>query len=143
MPRPRKHRFVSEEPRATYYKPRGIPLAALEEVVLTIDELEALRLADYKGLSQSETAQRLGVSQPTLHRILRSARSKVADALANGKSLRIEGGTYTLPSKRFFECFRCQHHWDEPFGTGRPQHCPQCQSPDLHRLAHTKNNTTP
>ena len=122
-------------PTATYYKPRGIPMSTLDEVILTIDELEAIRLADHRGYSQKDTAKRLKVSQPTLHRILRAARGKVADALANGKALRIHGGTYRLPSKRFFECSECANQWEEPFGTGRPKECPQCQSPEFHRLA--------
>ncbi|MFX1562853.1 MAG: DUF134 domain-containing protein [Promethearchaeota archaeon] len=136
MPRPYKRRFVSSEPETTYYKPRGIPIAALKEVVLTIDELEAIRLVDYRRLSQTKAAQQLKVSQPTLHRILRSARSKLADVVANGKALRIHGGPYKLPTERWFECFRCKHQWSEPFGTGRPEYCPQCDSPSLHRLAH-------
>ena len=136
MPRPRKCRLVSSVPATTYYKPRGIPVSSLQEVVLAVEELEALRLADYMGLTQTETAKRLGVSQPTLHRVLRSARKKVADALVNGKALRISGGTYRIPRQRWFECFKCRHRWSEPYGTGRPQRCPRCSSPQLYRLAH-------
>lgn len=83
-------------PLATYYKPAGVPLAALEEQVLTLDELEALRLADLEGLYQEEAARRMNVSRPTFGRIVESARSKVARALVNGQALRIEGGPVAM-----------------------------------------------
>lgn len=142
MPRPQKIRFVTQTPTTTYYKPRGIPLATLQEAILSVDELEALRLADYLDLRQQEVAKRLKVSQPTLNRILRSAHYKIADVLVNGKALRIHGGSYELPDQRWFECFSCHHHWVEPFGTGRPRQCPQCQSLAIHRLAQKPNQTT-
>lgn len=135
MPRPYKRRFVRAEPNITYYKPRGIPIGTIGEVVLNIDEFEAIRVKDLEGMPQKDAAQRLKVSQPTLHRILKSAHTKIAEALVNGKALRIEGGPYQLPSKRQFWCFTCQHRWDEPFGTGRPKHCPRCESHYLRRLA--------
>jgi predicted DNA-binding protein (UPF0251 family) len=79
-------------PGAVYYKPRGIPLRILEEVVLGLDEMEALRLADLEGLPQEEVGNRMKVSRSTAGRVLESAHRKVADALVHGKALRIEGG---------------------------------------------------
>jgi predicted DNA-binding protein (UPF0251 family) len=96
MPRPRKNRWICCEPGVTFFKPRGIPMTELEEVRLAIDELEAIRLKDLEGLEQEETAAKMGISQPTLHRILLSAHTKTADALVNGKALRIEGGDYVI-----------------------------------------------
>jgi uncharacterized protein len=92
MPRPRQCRRVAQLPQATYYKPRGVPLLALEQVALTVDELEAIRLADLEGLYQEEAAQKMNVSRQTFGRIVEAARKKVADALVNGKALSIEGG---------------------------------------------------
>ncbi len=92
MPRPRQCRRVARLPQATYYKPRGIPLALLQCVDLTVDELEALRLADLEHLYQEEAARRMNVSRQTFGRILDAAHAKVADALVNGKALSIEGG---------------------------------------------------
>ena len=135
MPRPLKRRFVRAEPNVTYYKPRGVPIGTIGEIVLTVDELEALRVKDHLGLTQKDAAKQLKVSQPTLHRILKSAHAKVAKALVNGNALRIEGGPIELPSVRWFRCFTCQHQWTEPFGTGRPGTCPHCQSHYLRRLA--------
>jgi uncharacterized protein len=96
MPRPRKNRWICCEPGVTFFKPRGIPVTELEEVRLKVDELEAIRLKDLEGLEQEQTAVKMGISQPTLHRILLSAHTKIADALVNGKALRIEGGDYVV-----------------------------------------------
>jgi predicted DNA-binding protein (UPF0251 family) len=96
MSRPRKNRWVCCEPGVTFFKPRGIPMTELEEVRLAVDELEAIRLKDLEGLEQEETAAKMGISQPTLHRILLSAHTKTADALVNGKAVRIEGGNYVV-----------------------------------------------
>jgi predicted DNA-binding protein (UPF0251 family) len=98
MPRPRLTRTVWFEPRMTYFKPVGIPLADLEEVVLTVEELEAIRLTDVENVSQSDAAKKMKVSQPTFSRILDSAHKKVADALVNGKAIRVEGGSYKMAS---------------------------------------------
>ena len=93
MPRPRQCRRVARMPRATYYKPQGIPLRALEPVALTVDELEAIRLADLEGLYQEEAAQGMNVSRQTFGRIIEAAHRKVADALVHGKALSITGGS--------------------------------------------------
>lgn len=96
MPRPRKCRLVANQPRADYFKPRGLPLSATQEVVLPVEGLEALRLADVEGLEQQEAAQRMDVSRPTFSRILAQARAAVSQALVHGWALRIEGGDYRL-----------------------------------------------
>lgn len=83
-------------PGATYFKPAGIPLSTLDEVVVTLDELEAIRLADLEGLYQEQAAERMKISRPTFSRVVDSARRKIADALVNGKALRVEGGAVTL-----------------------------------------------
>ena len=89
MVRPLKPRKVLFDPNAVYFKPRAIPLSMLEEVDLNIDELEALRLCDLKDLEQEEAAKKMKISQSTLQRILVSARKKVAEALTEGKAIKI------------------------------------------------------
>lgn len=96
MPRPRCRRWIEVAPGATYFKPAGAPLRALQEVVLTLDELEALRLADFNGLYQEQAAEQMKISRATFARIVESARKKVADALLHGKALRIEGGPVVM-----------------------------------------------
>ena len=92
MPRPCCLRHIDISPCAAYFKPAGIPARLLEEVVLTLDELESLRLADLEAMYQKEAAERMKISRSTFSRIVEAARRKVADALINGKVLRLEGG---------------------------------------------------
>jgi predicted DNA-binding protein (UPF0251 family) len=89
MVRPLKPRRVLFDPDVVYFKPRAVPLSLLDEVELGIDELEALRLCDHKNLEQTEAARKMKISQSTLQRILSSARKKVAEALIEGKAIKI------------------------------------------------------
>ena len=99
MVRPKKCKMVYAEPGVTYFKPRAIPLLELKEVELSVEEFEALRLKDYEGLEQMQVAKRMKISQPTLHRLLKSARRNVAEALTTGKAIKIHGGNYSLIKK--------------------------------------------
>jgi predicted DNA-binding protein (UPF0251 family) len=92
MSRPKIPRCVRFNPDVYYFKPRGVPLVELEEVVLFSDELEALKLYDMDGLDQIEASEKMKISQPTFARILDSARKKSADAIISGKAIRIEKG---------------------------------------------------
>jgi predicted DNA-binding protein (UPF0251 family) len=83
---------VGHLPQSNYYKPSGVPLSVLQHINLTIDELEAIRLADLEGLYQEDAAKRMNVSRQTFGRMLESAHKKIADALVNGKALLIKGG---------------------------------------------------
>ena len=96
MPRPKCCRNVCGVPDKNYFKPRGIPISQLEEVVLRLDEYEAIRLADYEQLYQEEAAASMNISRQTFGRIIETAHKKIADVLMNGKALKIEGGEVTL-----------------------------------------------
>jgi predicted DNA-binding protein (UPF0251 family) len=133
MPRPLCCRRVSGEPPSNFFKPLGIPLVALEPVTMTVDEFEAVRLADLEGLYQEAAAERMGISRATFGRIIESAHKKVADALVSGKALEIKGGEVEMAEQRQFLCVDCQHKWMVPFGTGRPAGCPKCRSRNIHR----------
>ena len=133
MPRPKRCRRIASLPNFVLFKPAGVPGRTLQKVELTVDEYEALRLADYEGLYQEQAAERMGVSRQTFGRIVESARKKVARALVEGMALRIEGGVVEMAEKRAFECADCEHVWEVPFGTGRPAECPACQSKDFRR----------
>jgi len=89
MVRPIKPRRVFFDPKAVYFKPRAVPLSMLEEVELKVDEMEAIRLCDFEGLGQEEAAKKMKISQSTLSRILLSARKKIAQALIQGKAIKI------------------------------------------------------
>lgn len=92
MPRPLKPKNLSNLPVCTYFKPAGIRLNTMEQTELTHEELEAIRLCDYQQLSQEEGAQKMGIHQSTMQRILARARKKIADALINSKAIKFQGG---------------------------------------------------
>ncbi|MDD2555019.1 MAG: DUF134 domain-containing protein [Syntrophaceticus sp.] len=104
MPRKRRKCRVEFLPPATYYKPAGIPLRELDEIALSVEEFEALRLKDLDRLEQVQCAERMGIARTTFQRILYSARSKIAEAFVKGNALRIEGGEYVMSSERLFKC---------------------------------------
>jgi len=129
MPRPLKCRRVAFVPGVTYFKPAGIPMKYLEEIQVSLDELEAIRLKDLEGLEQEQGAEKMNVSRPTFQRILYSARQKLANALLNGKALRIEGGNFELMNRRF----RCRggHEWETVLTNEVPMVCPTCKTSEI------------
>jgi len=96
MPRPRCRRRIGLNPETTYFKPSGVPMRQLQEVNLTIDEFEAIRLKDLLGMSQKEAAAKMNISQPTFHRLVSDARRNLADGIVNGKAIRIYGGNFLM-----------------------------------------------
>ncbi|HAP93014.1 MAG TPA: hypothetical protein DCM26_00105 [Desulfotomaculum sp.] len=135
MSRPPKFRRVEFLPRFTYFKPSGVPLRELEEVELTVEGLEAIRLKDLNGLEQEVCAEKMGVSRPTYHRILTSARSRIAEALVDGKAIRVEGGNFKVVMRQF-RCIKCAHEWELPCGRccrGKLL-CPECAGTEVYRI---------
>ena len=104
-----------------YFKPRAVPLAAMEEVTLSVEELEALRLAHKEGLYQQAAAERMGVSRATFGRVLDAAHRKVTEALVSGCALRIEGGAYRIGSEK---CERCPLRGQGAAGENPCDACP-------------------
>ncbi|MCC3144289.1 DUF134 domain-containing protein [Halanaerobium sp. Z-7514] len=115
MARPTKDRIIEQLPEIKFFKPAGVPAKKLETVEMTMEEVEALRLKDVKGLTQAEAAEIMKVSRPTFQRVLTSARQKAADALTCGKAIRFEGGDYRVV---------------------RPGHCPKCGEKHQGRKKH-------
>lgn len=130
MPRPPKPRRIGFLPDVKYFKPAGVPLRDLEEVLITVDELESLRLKDMERLDQQACAERMGVAQSTFQRILTKARVKLTRAVVEGRAIRIEGGSFTI--KSVLLCMDCGGHWkiaseDDCLVEGDIQ-CPNCGS---------------
>lgn len=132
MPRPPKCRRVEQLPGYTYFKPAGVPLSELSEIVLSVEELEAIRLRDLAGLDHEVSAEKMSVSRPTFHRILASARQKIAQALVNGTALRVTGGNFKLTQYNL-KCLACGHQWE---GTicRRLTVCPLCYGKDWEKF---------
>ena len=129
MSRPVKFRRVASMPEVAYFKPSGVPHHLLGSLRLSVEEAEAIRLKDLDGLEQEQCAERMNISRTTFQRVLHSARQKVADALLNGKTIKIEGGNFEMATHRF----RCieGHEWNVPFEiveTEPPQSCPACST---------------
>ena len=122
-------------PSVTYYKPAGVPLRELEEVNLTVEELEALRLKDLEGLEQVQCADQMGVARTTFQRILYAARAKIAEALVEGKAIRIEGGRYVVHPECKYRCAECGYEFEEPQDAGQNGVCcPDCGKGSAHKV---------
>lgn len=128
--RPRKCRRIRGNPNCNHFRPAKT--STEEEINLTLEELEAIKLKDYEEMDQIKAAEKMNISQPTFHRILQEARKKIADALVNAKPLKIHGGANQMAKKRF-KCYACENKWEIPYGTGRPDKCPKCNSINIHR----------
>ena len=94
MARPKKTRLISDYPESLSFLPHGIQ--PTEQLSLSLEGYEAIRLSDYKGMTQDAAAEKMGVSRSTFSRILREARKNVAEAVISGKMLRIQGGSYEM-----------------------------------------------
>jgi uncharacterized protein len=108
--RPNNPRRVGFLPEVVYFKPAGVPIVDLQEVLLGQDEFEAIRLKDLLGMSQEEAAKEMHISQPTFHRLVLTARQKIADAFVNGKAVRIEGGNVCV-GENYSQACRWRKRW--------------------------------
>jgi uncharacterized protein len=127
MPRPKCCRHVCGVPQKNYFKPRGIPASELEEVVLSLDEYEAMRLADYEQLYQERAAVQMNISRQTFGRIIESAHKKIADVLLHGKALKIEGGEVSVEDKKQTKCPECIKALNLRSESSPAEICPYCK----------------
>lgn len=126
MPRPVKWRRVELLPEEKFFIPEGKAKCELEEIVIKIEELEAMRLKDIESLNQEQCAKKMNISRQTFQLIIDRARGKIARALVEGKAIRIRGGNYTINICRY-KCERCGNLFDEPFEK-EDVLCPSCTS---------------
>lgn len=126
MPRPTKFRKVEFFPKDTYFVPLGKKKCDLKEVILKVEELEAMRLKDIQGLNQEECAEKMQVSRQTFQNTIDESRKKVAIALSEGKAINISGGHYTTSHCKF-RCMDCGSVYDIKFEQDKCQ-CPDCGS---------------
>ena len=121
MVRPSKQRLVGQVPEFTVFKPAGVPARDAEPVHLSMDEFEAIRLVDYEGMDHEGAAGLMGVSRPTLSRIIDRARGKVAVSLVEGRVLMIAGGNVVMEERS-----RCGTCGQEVPIRGRGRHGFRC-----------------
>ena len=133
MPRPKNKRIVYEPPLFTEFKPIGIAGRSLEQVSLSLDEFEAVRLADYNGFSHEEASEEMEISRSTFTRLIEKARKKMADFVMNGKILTIEGGNVHFRNN-IIQCLDCGHMFKTKIGMSIIE-CPSCKSKKVLNLA--------
>ncbi len=130
---PYRKRFVQKPPHFSNFKPSGIPRKRLKKVEMTLDEYEAIRLADYLKLEHLEASEKMKISRPTFTRLIERARQKVASALIDGMELIIEGGNVNLENT-LFKCRDCGDVQETPV-TEQNENCPDCGSENIDDLA--------
>lgn len=133
MPRPKKDRLVSAPPLFSSFKPTGVQRRILTQITVTLDEYEAIRLADYKNMDHIDASAAMGISRPTFTRLLESAHHKLAEFLLEGKEIIIEGGNVHFKAN-LFVCLDCGHKFKKELGE-TPVGCPECGSGDLEDIA--------
>ena len=130
-PRPKRFRKLGTPPKLKGFKPIGVPLALTEPISIQFEEYEALRLADYEGLSHLEAAKRMNVSRPTFTRIYEKIRKKLARAFVEGNPLIIEGGDVEF-DKEWYRCADCYQVFH--LAEGQELNCPACGSTNLEHI---------
>lgn len=136
MSRPVKWRRVEYLPGNNYFIPLGKPKCEIEETVLKVEELEAMRLKDIEGLTQEECAEKMQVSRQTFQNIVDEARKKVATALIKGNAINISGGNYTRNICEF-KCLACGNVYKIKYEEDK-QNCPECGSKEV--ICNKKSN---
>lgn len=139
MPRPCKTRRVVCGPQIMSFKPCGLPRDQLETIRLSVDELEAIRLADFEGLYQEEAAKAMNVSRQTFGNIVTKAHKKVAEFLLKSSFLTIEGGHVELQSCKL-ACTSCQNELTIPCGANIPETCPVCDNKTFYCVKKSTEN---
>jgi len=132
LARPPKWRKVEFIPNIQHFVPLDIEKNAMEENILRIEEVEAIRLKDVEKLEQEECAEKMEVSRQTFQRILNNAREIIADSIINGKAIRIKGGNFTR-NICSVQCLDCGKEWKESYENfekviNGEYMCPDCQS---------------
>lgn len=133
MPRPQKERIVHKPPLFTEFKPTGIARKYLNQISLSLDEYESLRLADFEGLSHNDAADEMEISRSTFTRLIEQARKKIANFIIKGEFLIIEGGNVHFRNN-IIKCQDCGYMFNININTKFSQ-CPECNSANLLNVA--------
>jgi predicted DNA-binding protein (UPF0251 family) len=130
MPNRRRFRRINGPPMMEGYKPFGVPMRELESVVMSLEEYESLRLADYENLTQEEAARKMNISRPTFTRLYDKARKNVAKAFVEGKAILIRGGTF-ISGDYWYRCNNCHETIISPTPE---ESCDKCNSDNIVRI---------
>ena len=133
MPRPKSNRIVHNPPIFSEFKPTGVASKLLEQIILSLDEYEAFRLADSLGLSHAEAADQMDISRSTFTRLIEQSRKKIAELIIDGKALVIDGGNIHFRNN-IIRCNNCGHMFNININKTFSE-CPECHSTNLINLA--------
>ncbi|MBN2436415.1 MAG: DUF134 domain-containing protein [Spirochaetes bacterium] len=133
MSRPRKTRTIEGPPYCKSFKPQGIPTRYINTIVITVEEYECVRLADYNNLEHKDASAKLGISRSVFTRMLQNARNKIAKAIIDGCELLIEGGEFDFENNRI-RCLACHNTYQAPINEVSITVCPNCSSDNLQNL---------
>ena len=135
-----RKRRVDSPPRFYHFKPAGIPSRSLKSLILSVDEFEAIRLADYKNMEHQEASELMNISRPTFTRLIEKARQKIAKVLIEGSELLVEGGNIEFINN-IYRCHKCGSVDKKPIDE-RMRRCPKCDSTEIDDLAnhHIENS---
>ena len=136
MVRPKKIRRISKNPEHVFFNHTNNKKS--QPIELIVDEFEAIRLRDYHDIKQKESAELMGISQPTFHRILISARGKLASALIDGKEIIVTGDDF-MSEELKYKCESCGFLWSNP--EKQYEKCPDCGSSNIELIK--KENDIP
>ena len=138
MPRPKRHRTMNRPPAMKGFRPFGIPAKEIETITMLFEEYEAIKLADYELLNQADAARLMSVSRPTFTRIYENARRIMAEALAEGKAVEIQGGHVKF-NKNWYKCNECHHLFELEQGLTLDR-CTDCGSGSIYNIANALEN---
>ncbi|HGY54564.1 MAG TPA: DUF134 domain-containing protein [Caldithrix abyssi] len=130
---PYRKRRVQRPPQFSNFKPSGIPRKYLDSIELTVDEFEAIRLADYLQKEHAEAAEMMQISRPTFTRLIQQARRKLATAIIEGMELVIIGGNIDF-EHTLHRCHDCGEVIQLPVDVSE-EDCPGCGSQNVEDLA--------
>ena len=131
MPRRKRNRRIQVPPVIKGMSVYGIRGRKSNEVILRLEEYEAIRLLDYQNLTQEEAAVYMDISRPTLTRIYEEARNKVATAFVEGRDLIFRGGDVYF-DKNWYHCNSCKASFSDY--SDHVTNCPVCSSEDITSL---------
>jgi len=129
-PRPRNKRTVFDPPKFKGYKPFGYYAGDNEPVFLLFEEYTALKLCDYELMTQSQASQAMNISRPTFTRLYESSRRKIALALAEARTIKVERGRAYFDHD-WYHCRACNIFFTAPGQEPSSVNCPLCQSRNL------------
>ena len=125
MSRPRKNRKICNPPKMKGFKPFGLPICEIENIKMTFEEYESIKLINYEMLSQDQASEQMSISRPTFTRLYNTALKSIAKAFVEGRMITIKGGQVYFDSN-WYHCDACNCFFNNPDKDIQIECCPLC-----------------